>query len=427
MDFAKKGKLTSQIKEISKKEGVSEKFLIKNIAKGKITIPKNKIREDLNLFGIGKNLSIKVNANIGTSKDHIDFNEEIKKAKVATEYGADAIMDLSTGGDIQKLRKKLVEEINVPIGTVPIYEAALNAQKKSGAIVEMTEDDIFGAISNHIKDGIDFLTVHCGITKSSVETLKDQNRLAGIVSRGGAFHSAHILHNNCENPLYKNFDYLLDLVYEHDVTLSLGDGLRPGSIYDSTDRAQIQELITLGELVKRARKKNVQTMVEGPGHIPINEIKINIQLQKKICNDAPFYVLGPLVTDIACGYDHITSAIGGAIAATYGADFLCYVTPSEHLGLPDERDVREGVIASKIAAHSADIACGRNINWDHDISRARRDLNWDAVIEGSIDPKRARKIRKRSKLSQEEVCSMCGDLCAIKTVRDYINLDKKEK
>ncbi|NIP34498.1 MAG: phosphomethylpyrimidine synthase ThiC, partial [Thermoplasmata archaeon] len=356
-----------------------------------------------------------VNANVGSSKDRADLDTEVRKARVAVGAGAHTVMDLSTGGDIDAIRRAIIEAVDVPVGTVPIYQAGVRAARES-SIVEMTADDMLGGIEAHARDGVDFVTVHCGITMTSVERLQRQGRITGVVSRGGSFLVAWILHNEEENPLYSRFDQLLDIAHEHDLTLSLGDGLRPGSLADSTDRAQVQETLILGELVERSRVAGVQVMVEGPGHIPIHEIEANVRLQKAACRGAPFYVLGPLVTDIAPGYDHITGAIGGTLAAWAGADFLCYVTPTEHLGLPEEEDVKEGVVASLIAAHAADIARGIDLDRDLAMAEARKALDWDRMFHLALDPDKAREMRERCNPEDEDACSMCGDLCALRMV-----------
>jgi phosphomethylpyrimidine synthase len=332
-------------------------------------------------------------------------------------------MDLSTGGDIQAIRRAIIADSRVPIGTVPIYQAGIRAIEDYGAIVRMTVDDIFTAIEDHIRDGVDFITLHCGLTQSAVRRLKQQKRVADVVSRGGAFMLGWMLYNERENPLYEHYDRLLELSREFDVTLSLGDGMRPGCLADATDRAQVEELLVAGELVERAWQAGVQVMVEGPGHIPLNEIEANVRLQKSICEGAPFYVLGPLVTDIAAGYDHITAAIGGAVAAAAGADFLCYVTPAEHLSLPDPEDVREGVIASRIAAHAADIAKGVNGagKWDLEMSSARKRLDWAEQERLSINPERSRRVH-RQHTTGGEACSMCGGYCAMRLVEDYLGI-----
>ncbi len=410
--------ITDEIKEVAKVEGIAEERLRRNVAAGRVVIPFNPIHSP-DLLGIGEGLRVKVNVNIGTSMDYIDVDEEIKKAKVGIKYGTDTIMDLSTGGALTSIRKKILKEVRIPLGTVPIYQAGLEAARRS-TVVDMTEDDIFNAIEEHAKDGVDFMTVHCGVTRESIAKLKKQGRITNVVSRGGAFLTAWILHNGEENPLYENYDYLLELAKKYDFTLSLGDGLRPGCIADATDRPQLQELIILGELVDRAREENVQAMVEGPGHIPLNQIEANVRIEKTVCKNAPFYVLGPLVTDIAPGYDHITGAIGGALAAYYGADFLCYVTPSEHLSLPTVEDVRVGTIASRIAAHSADLARGKEWEEDLAMAEAREALNWKKMFEYALDKERAEEYRRNRKTSYGDVCSMCGELCAIKMVKEYL-------
>ncbi|RLF60672.1 MAG: phosphomethylpyrimidine synthase, partial [Thermoplasmata archaeon] len=352
---AKKGIITEQMREVARSEKIDVEVIRRRVAEGKVIIPFNPIHSPKAL-GIGKGLRVKVNANIGTSREHCNLEEEIEKAKVALKYGAHAVMDLSTGGDLDKIRENLLKVVNVPFGTVPIYQAAVEAIEKYGSIVDMSEDDMFNAFEHQAKQGVDFAVAHVGVTKESVERLKRQKRMIPMVSRGGAFHMAWILYNQSENPLYKNFDYLLEIAKEYDLTLSLGDGMRSGAIYDSNDRAKFQELLIIGELVERCREKGVQCMVEGPGHMPLNHIESNIKIMKVVTKEAPYFVLGPLVTDIAPGYDHLVAGIGGAIAGYYGADFLCYVTPAEHLSLPSVEDVKEGVIAARIAAHAADIA-----------------------------------------------------------------------
>jgi len=411
-------KLQEEIKQVAKDERVDPAKLKKLVLDGRAIIPFNP-KHSPRPLGIGEKLRVKINTNIGSSPDYVNIDEEIEKAKTAVKYGTDTIMDLSIGGNIDEIRRKILKTVNIPLGTVPIYQAGMEYAKK-GAVVEMTEDDVFNSIEKHARDGVDFMTVHCGVTKESVEKLKKQKRTTGVVSRGGAFLVAWIIHNQKENPLYQNYDYLLELASEHNFTLSLGDGLRPGCIADASDPAQIQELVILGELVERAREKGVQTMVEGPGHIPLNQIEANVRIEKTVCKNAPFYVLGPLVTDIAPGYDHIVGAIGGALAAYYGADFLCYVTPTEHLSLPTVDDVRDGVIASKIAAHSADIARGKNLDMDLSISNARKNLSWDEQFKHCVDPEKAKMIREKRKPSFEDTCSMCGELCAIKMVKKYL-------
>jgi phosphomethylpyrimidine synthase len=374
-------------------------------------------------LAIGKGLKTKVNANVGTSKDHTNVEEELEKVRVAIKAGADTIMDLSTGPAIDETRKRVMKVSTVPVGTVPIYQAAIEMpEKRKRSMVEMTADDLFEVIERHGEDGVDFITVHCGVTRDSVGKIKREGRLLGVVSRGGAILVEWMEYNKKENPLYEHYDRLLEIAKAYDLTLSLGDGLRPGCLADATDRGQIQELILLGELTERAWTKGVQVMIEGPGHVPLDQIEANVLLQKRLCHGAPFYVLGPLVTDIAPGYDHITGAIGGAIAARAGADFLCYVTPSEHLRLPTVDDVREGVIASRIAGHAADIARGLKGAMDLDcrMAKARKALDWKAQIDLSIDPERARKLRESRMPKESDVCTMCGELCAIKKVAKFL-------
>jgi len=413
--------LTEEIKIVALNEGVDPEVVRRRVADGRVVIPWNPVHSPAPC-GIGEGLTTKVNVNIGTSRDIADMEAELAKARMAVEYGTDALMDLSTGGDIDAVRKALIKEVSVPIGTVPIYQTGLKAARES-AVVDMDEDDIFRGIVQHAKDGVDFMTVHCGITKESVEHLKKSKRVTDVVSRGGSFLVAWILHNGKENPLYEDFDYLLELASEYEFTLSLGDGLRPGCIQDATDGPQLQELIILGDLVTRAREKGVQVMVEGPGHVSLDQIEANVRVEKAVCDGAPFYVLGPLVTDIAPGYDHIAGAIGGALAAYHGADFLCYVTPAEHLSLPDVGDVREGLIASKIAAHAADVARGRGRDRDLRMSQARKALDWEGMFKEALDPDKARRYRSRGVTKESDGCSMCGDVCAIKILKEYLKKD----
>ncbi|MEM2325999.1 MAG: phosphomethylpyrimidine synthase ThiC [Candidatus Bathyarchaeia archaeon] len=422
MKAAKGGRETEEMRLIAMEEGLSPEKVRRGVAEGAIIIARNINRENVHPIGIGRGLRIKVNANIGTSPDICDVNLEIEKARVAVKYGADTVMDLSTGGDLDEVRRAIIRTVNVPVGTVPIYQAAIESARKKGSIVHMTEDDIFNMIERHAKDGVDFMTIHCGVTKDIVKNLAEHPRLMGIVSRGGVFLAAWMIHNGEENPLYKNYDYLLEIAAKYDFTLSLGDGLRPGCIFDSTDLHQVQELLVVGRLVERARKAGVQAMVEGPGHLPLNHIEANIRLAKAICRDAPLYVLGPVVTEIAPGYDHIVGAIGGALAGLAGADFLCYVTPAEHLGLPSVDDVKEGVIAARIAAHAADIVRlgERAALNDLEMAKARANLDWRRQIENAIDPERAAKIRARTKLISPEACSMCSEYCAIKILKEVL-------
>jgi phosphomethylpyrimidine synthase len=421
IEKTKKGIISLQLRKIAKAEGISPEHLRELVASGKVIIPWNPIHAPARLSGIGKGLRTKVNVNLGTSKDFPALATELKKVAISLLYGADTIMDLSTGGDIPKIRRRILAETPLPLGTVPIYQAAIKAIETRGAIVDMTEEDLFEAIEIQAREGVDFMTVHSGLTMKAIDRLKQQGRVADVVSRGGAFHLAWMLHNGKENPFYARFDRLLKIARKYDVTLSLGDGLRPGSIIDATDRPQIEELLTLGEQVKSAHEANVQVMVEGPGHVPLDQIEMNVQLQKRVCHEAPFYVLGPLVTDIAPGYDHIVAAIGGAIAAAAGADFLCYVTPSEHLGLPSIDDVREGLVASKIAAHAADIVKGVPGARQRDIklSMARKKLDWKGQKRLVIDPHKFEAIRKKRR-TKTEACSMCGEFCAMRLVSEFL-------
>jgi phosphomethylpyrimidine synthase len=421
LEQARAGTITDAVRVVAEAENVEPEELSSRVAEGTVVVPLNKRHSGIQPVGIGKGLSIKVNANIGTSGDEADSEEELKKLRTAIEAKTDTIMDLSTGGDITRLRQAVMENSSVAVGTVPIYQAAVEAVRNKGGIIHMTPELIFSAIEDHARDGVDFMTIHAGVTLAALERLRSQGRTTDIVSRGGAFLATWMLYHKAENPLYEHYDQLLSIAREYDVTLSLGDGLRPGSLADATDRAQIHELLTLGELAQRAKDEGVQAMIEGPGHVPLDQVEAQVILQKKLCNEAPFYVLGPLVTDIAAGHDHIACAIGGAVAGMAGADFLCYVTPSEHLKLPSVDDVREGVIAARIAAHAADIARGmkRAIDTDREMSRARKDLDWDRQISLAIDPVKAKAYRSDSKPSSTDVCTMCGNFCAIKIVREY--------
>jgi len=417
---AKAGKTSPQMKHVARSEKIAVDVVRRGVAAGHMVIPYNPIHAPASL-GIGKGLRVKVNANIGSSREYCNLKEELEKATVAVAAGAHAVMDLSTGGDLDKIRRMLLKSVQVPFGTVPIYQAGIEAIKKRGSIVDMTEDDMFSMVECQAKQGVDFAVVHVGITKESVERLRKQKRLIPMVSRGGSFHMAWILHHDLENPLYKNFEYLLEIAKKYDVTLSLGDGMRSGALTDSNDRAKFQELLIIGELVEKARKFGVQTMVEGPGHMPLSDIQANIQVMKTVTKDAPYFVLGPLVTDIAPGYDHIVGGIGGAFAGFCGADFLCYVTPAEHLCLPDKNDVRDGVVATLIAAHAADLARGVDRDVDSAFSAAREDLDWEKMFALCIDPSKAKQYRaKRSPSEDTKTCSMCGNLCAIELVKKYL-------
>lgn len=411
------------VKKVATREGVDEKLVSEGLSKGTIVIPYNRRRpREIEPVGIGKGLRTKVNANIGTSPSIADIEHERSKLEAAIGAGADTVMDLSTGGNIDAVRRMVIAESSVPVGTVPIYQAACDSPKLKKSLVELTLDEIFAGIRKHLEEGVDFLTVHTGLTRAGVERLRNRKRLAGIVSRGGALMVEWMMYNKAENPLAEHFDRLLDLAAEFGACLSLGDGLRPGALADASDRPQIQELLIIGEQVDKARARGVQAMVEGPGHVPLDQIEMNVKLEKEICHGAPFYVLGPLVTDVAPGYDHIVSAIGGAIAGMYGTDFLCYVTPSEHLGLPDAEDVRVGTIVSRIAAHAADIAKypEQAKKWDEEISRLRERFKWDDMIKRSLDPTEARRRFERYPKEAEDVCTMCGEFCAIKRSKEAL-------
>ncbi|MDD5287954.1 MAG: phosphomethylpyrimidine synthase ThiC [Dehalococcoidales bacterium] len=427
LELARKDIISPQMQTVAEQEKLEPEFIRQGIAAGNIVIPANINHKKFTPFGIGKGLRTKVNANLGTSSDYGSIETELEKLKMAIACGADTVMDLSTGGDIAVVRRAVIKASSIPIGTVPVYQAGIKAIKTYGAIVKMSVDDLFSAIEEHARDGVDFVTVHCGVTRSAIARLKEQGRVTDVVSRGGAFMIGWILHNEQENPLYDYYDRLLEIARKYDVTLSLGDGMRPGCLADATDHAQVEELVVLGELVERAWKAGVQVMVEGPGHVPLNQIEANVRLQKAICKGAPFYVLGPLVTDIGAGYDHITGAIGGAVAAAAGADFLCYVTPSEHLSLPDVEDVRQGVIASRIAAHAADIAKGVKgaAEWDLRMAQARKKLDWEAQIKLSLTPEYSRKVHSKH-ASGGEACSMCGDFCAMRLVGEYLNISTQK-
>lgn len=420
LEEAQKGVITEEMKFIAEREGIDVEKLRRNVAKGYTVIFRNVRHDWVKPVAVGAGVRVKVNANIGTSRDIIDVEAEIEKAKVAVKYGADTIMDLSTGGDLDEIRKTIMHAVDVPVGTVPIYQAAEEMLARGKAIIEMTEEDMWRAVEKHFKDGVDYITIHVGVTKEVVEKMKRAKRTVGMVSRGGTFLAAWILHWGEENPFYRDYDYLLELAREYDVVLSLGDGLRPGGLPDAGDELQIAELYTLGRLVMRAREAGVQTMVEGPGHVPIDQIAAQVKLAKVATDKAPFYVLGPIVTDIFPGYDHIASAIGGAIAALNGADFLCYVTPAEHLGLPDVEHVREGVIAAKMAAHAVNLTrFEADFRKDYLMASARGRLNWARQYELSMDKERFVEIRKE-RPTKTEACSMCGDLCAIKLINDML-------
>jgi phosphomethylpyrimidine synthase len=422
LESARKKTASALIKEVAKSESQDIDTLLANISSGKTVILKNRIHKLKNLCAIGKGTRTKVNVNIGASTNTSNVKRELEKLDISIKYGADTVMDLSLGRHTRKIRKEIIAHSPIPVGTVPIYEAAQETEYKRGNFHNMTRGDILEVIQRQAQEGVDFFTIHAGITKEIVEKMSHlKKRLIGIVSRGGAILANWILHNKKENPLYEYFDDILEIAKEFDITLSLGDGLRPGSVLDATDEIQLYELKKLGQLSRYALGKGVQTIIEGPGHVPIDQIEKNIKLEKQICHGAPFYVLGPLVTDVSSGYDHISAAIGGAWASYYGADFLCYVTPSEHLKLPSLQDVKEGLIASKIAAHAADIAKGikHQIGWDRDISRARKIRDWKKQIKLSIDPQKAKKYRTQSESKETNTCTMCGKYCSLKLIEDY--------
>jgi phosphomethylpyrimidine synthase len=423
MDWARQGKITDAMKIVAKQEKMEAEELRQRVAAGTVAICANVNHKSLVPRGVGQGLSTKVNANIGTSSAYPDIEPELEKLDAAIKAGADAVMDLSTGNNIEQSRRQIIEHSSIIVGTVPIYQATVKAIKEHGAVVDMTEEDLLTVIEEQARDGADFMTIHCGLTMEAINRMRKQKRVMDVVSRGGSFITGWMLHNEKENPLYERYDDILDICKKYDVTISLGDGLRPGCIADATDRAQIQELITLGELVDRAWDRGVQVLVEGPGHVPFDQIAANMKLQKQLCRNAPFYVLGPLVTDIAPGYDHITAAIGGTVAAVNGADFLCYVTPAEHLALPTVEDVHDGVITSRIAAHAADLV--KNVpgarDWDLAMAKARKVLDWDAQLNLAIDPAKAKAKRGARNEEGEEACSMCGDYCAVKIVGQYLD------
>ncbi|MBQ4438005.1 phosphomethylpyrimidine synthase ThiC [bacterium] len=417
MDAAKKGVLTPQMKAVAAKEYMDEKVLMDLVARGQVAIPANKKHSALNPEGVGRMLRTKINVNLGISRDCKDYNIEMQKVMSAVNLGAEAIMDLSSHGDTQPFRRKLTSECPAMIGTVPVYDSVIHYQRDLGTL---TAKDFVDVVRLHAEDGVDFVTLHCGITRKTIEQIRKHKRKMNIVSRGGSLVFAWMSMTGEENPFYEYFDEILDICAEHDVTISLGDACRPGCLADATDVCQIEELVRIGELTKRAWEKNVQVMVEGPGHVPLDQISANMKVQETICMGAPFYVLGPIVTDIAPGYDHITSAIGGAVAAMNGAAFLCYVTPAEHLALPNVEDVKQGIIAAKIAAHAADIAKklphARDI--DDKMAEARRNLDWEKQYECALDPETARSVRNSRKPEDDhsDTCSMCGKFCAVRSM-----------
>ncbi|EYE88663.1 phosphomethylpyrimidine synthase [Fervidicella metallireducens AeB] len=420
MDAARKGIITNEMKIVAEKENIDKEILRKLLAEGKVVIPANKNHKSLSPEGIGEGLRTKINVNLGVSKDCKSFEKEMKKVKVALEMKVESIMDLSSYGKTSEFRKNLIDMSPAMIGTVPVYDAVGFYDKE---LSDITVDEFFDVVEKHAEDGVDFVTIHAGLNRETIEVFKRNKRITNIVSRGGSLMYAWMELNNAENPFFEHYDRLLDICEKYDLTLSLGDACRPGSINDSTDACQIKELMILGELTLRAWRRNVQVMIEGPGHMALNEIAANMILEKRLCHGAPFYVLGPIVTDVAPGYDHITSAIGGAVAAANGADFLCYVTPAEHLRLPSLEDMKEGIIASKIAAHAADIA--KKVNgareWDNEMSKARQELNWEKMFNLAMDPEKARRYRKESLPEHEDSCTMCGKMCSMRNMNKIMN------
>jgi len=415
MDAARKDIITKEMEMVAKKESLDVNLLRQKIAEGKVVIPANKNHKSLDPEGVGEGLRTKINVNLGISKDCCNIDKELEKVRSALELKVEAIMDLSSYGKTEEFRTKLIDMSPAMIGTVPIYDAVGFYDKE---LKDITAEEFLKVVEKHAQNGVDFMTIHAGINRETAEVFKRNKRLNHIVSRGGSLLYAWMELNNKENPFFEYYDKILDICEKYDVTISLGDACRPGSINDATDASQIKELIVLGELTKRAWERNVQIMIEGPGHMAINEIAANMVIEKKLCHGAPFYVLGPIVTDIAPGYDHITSAIGGAIAASNGADFLCYVTPAEHLRLPTLDDMKEGIIASRIAAHAGDIA--KNIHgakeWDYEMSKARQNLDWEKMFSLAIDPEKARRYRKESMPHHEDSCTMCGKMCSMRNM-----------
>lgn len=420
MEAARRGIVTPQMQAVAEKEHIAPEALRAQLAAGTAIIPCNRLHTCIEPNGVGAALRTKINVNLGTSRDSAHLDGELQKVQSAVDMGAQAIMDLSSFGDTRKFRRLLTAKCPAMIGTVPIYDAVVYYHK---ALKEITADEWLDIVRMHAEDGVDFMTIHCGLNRATAERFKKNRRKMNIVSRGGSIIFAWMEMTGCENPFYERFDEILEICRAYDVTLSLGDACRPGCLADGTDAAQIEELITLGELTKRAWARDVQVMIEGPGHMPANQIAANMEAQKTLCHGAPFYVLGPIVTDIAPGYDHITAAIGGTMAAMHGASFLCYVTPAEHLRLPDVDDVREGIIATKIAAHAADVAKGlpHAMDWDNEMSDARQKLDWEKMFSLAIDPEKARRYRASSKPEKEDTCSMCGNFCAVKNVNRILN------
>ncbi|WP_332450534.1 phosphomethylpyrimidine synthase ThiC [Methanoculleus sp.] len=420
IEDARRGVVTEEMRIVAAAEGVTEDFVRRGVAEGHIVIPVSPYRK-VKICGIGEGLRTKVNASIGTSSDIIDVDMEVEKVRQAERAGADTLMELSTGGDFAEIRRRVVEATTLSVGSVPLYQAFIEAARKKGAVVHMEEDDLFRITAEQAKLGTNFMAIHTGINYETMKRLKNQGRHGGLVSRGGAFMTAWMLHNEKENPLYSEFDYLVEILKEHEVTLSFGNGMRAGAVHDATDRAQIQELLINAELADKAHEQGVQAIIEGPGHIPIDEIQTNVVLQKRVTNRKPFYMLGPLVTDIAPGYDDRVAAIGAALSSSYGADFICYVTPAEHLALPTPEEVYEGVISSRIAAHVGDMIKLKKRDADLEMGHARRDLDWERQFAVAMNPERARAIRAERMPADTDGCTMCGDFCALKIVGRHFN------
>lgn len=420
IEDARHGIITEEMRAVAAAEGVTEDFVRRGVAEGHIVIPVSPYRK-VKICGIGEGLRTKVNASIGTSSDIVDVDMEVEKARQAERAGADTLMELSTGGDFVEIRRRVIEATTLSVGSVPLYQAFIEAARKYGAVVHMEEDDLFRITAEQAKAGTNFMAIHTGINYETMKRLKNQGRHGGLVSRGGAFMTAWMLHNEKENPLYSEFDYLLEILKEHEVTLSFGNGMRAGAVHDATDRAQIQELLINAELADKSHAEGVQAIIEGPGHIPIDEIEANVILQKRVTNRKPFYMLGPLVTDIAPGYDDRVAAIGAALSSSYGADFICYVTPAEHLALPTPEEVYEGVISSRIAAHVGDMIKLKKRDADLEMGHARRELDWERQFAIAINPERARAIRNERMPADTDACTMCGDYCALKIVGRHFN------
>ncbi|PKL60592.1 MAG: thiamine biosynthesis protein ThiC [Methanomicrobiales archaeon HGW-Methanomicrobiales-4] len=419
VEDARRGIITEEMKVVAAQEGVTEDYIRRGIAAGHIVIPISPYRK-VKVCGIGEGLRTKVNCSIGTSSDIVDVDMEVEKAKAGQRAGADTLMELSTGGDFSEIRRRVVEATPLSVGSVPLYQAFIEAARKDGAVIHMREDDLFRITAEQAKLGTNFMAIHTGINRITLDRLQQQGRHGGLCSRGGAFMTAWMLHNDKENPLFSEFDYLCEILKEHEVTLSTGNGMRAGAIHDATDRAQIQELIINAELGDKAHEMGIQVIVEGPGHVPLDEIETNVKLMKRMSGNKPFYMLGPIVTDIAPGYDDRVAAIGAAMSSSYGADFICYVTPAEHLALPNVEDVYEGVMSSRIAAHVGDMIKLKKRDQDLAMGHARRDLDWEAQYALSIDPERARKVRSERMPADTEACTMCGDYCALKIANKVI-------